>query len=197
MADKKTENKVLIEREYIIPIKKYLRHTPDYKKARKAVKIVLEFVAKHLRVEDRDTKNVRMDKLVNNELWWRGIANPPNKIKVKVKKFSDGIAHVELFEIPKVLQYRIDRDKKQGEKIQKEAKSIAKKEETHDHSHEGHDHSHQDSEEKKVEAKEKQASTVQAGLTKQATEARQAKHTTSEKPIKRQTPVQKNIPKNK
>ena len=104
MAKESKENKVMLEREYVIPIKRKLRHTPDYKKARKAVKVVLEFVAKHMRVEDRDVRKVKMDKLVNHELWFRGIANPPNKMKVKVKKMSDGIVHVELFEIPQVLK---------------------------------------------------------------------------------------------
>ena len=201
--EKNKENKVTLEREYVIPIKRKLRHTPDYKKARKAVKVVLEFVAKHMRVEDRDVRKVKMNKLVNHELWFRGIANPPNKIKVKVKKMSDGTVHVELFEIPKILQHKVDREKKHHAIAEKEAKTEAKeaKKEEHDHAghdHEGHDHSQSDqehSDEKKDDAKEKQASTVEAGIMKAAKEAKQQKHITSTKPSSRQTPVQRNIPK--
>ena len=134
------ENKVTLEREYVIPIKRSLRHTPDYKKARKAVKVVLEFVAKHMRVEDRDVRKVKMDKLLNHELWYRGMKNPPNKIKVRVKKMSDGIVHVELFEIPKILHHKIAQEKKHREAAEKGEKTIKKEE----HSHEGHEHSKTD-----------------------------------------------------
>ncbi len=196
MAEKTKENKVILERTYVIPIKRKLRHIQDYKKARKAVKIVLEFIAKHMRVEDRDVRKVKMDKLLNHELWFRGMKSPPNKIKVKTKKMSDGIVHVELFEIPKILQFKVEREKRQRTQAEKEAKKQIKEE-----SHEGHDHSHADENKDGVkdsnETKEKQASTMTAGLEKQALEAKSQKHQVMQKPIKRQTPVQRNIPKSK
>lgn len=196
MAEKTKENKVVLERTYVIPIKRKLRHIQDYKKARKAVKIVLEFIAKHMRVEDRDVRKVKMDKLLNHELWFRGMKSPPNKIKVKTKKMSDGIVHVELFEVPKILQFKVEREKRQRMIADKGAK-VAKKEE-HDHiSHEGHEHTQEQTSEKKEETKEKQAATVTAGLEKQALEAKSQKHQTMGSPIKRQTPVQRNIPKSK
>jgi len=182
MAEK-TENKAILERTYVVPIKRGLRHTPDYKKARKAVKIVLQFMAKHMRVENRDVKLIKMDKLVNHELWRRGIANPPNKIKLKAKKDSEGIVTVELFEIPKILHFKMDKEKRsRGPSVKTKKQPEEKTEQT--------------AEEKKV-VEEKKASTVEAGLQRQAQEAKSQKHQVGGSPMKRQTPVQRNIPKSK
>lgn len=187
MVDKKTETKITLERTYVVPLSAKLRPVRTYKRARKAVKLIREFIARHMKVEERDVKKVKLDKMLNNEIWYRGIKNPPARIKVKAKKMSDGIVYVELAEIPRILQYKLEKEKKKEESATEEKKAEEKKE----------PEKAEKEEEKKEEIKEKQASVVEAGLQKQAMEAKKQKHEVMEKPIKRQTPVQRNIPKGK
>ena len=81
---KKPEPKVeKIEREYIIPLREKGRPVPRYKKTPKAVKTVKEFLVRHMKIRDRDLNKIKIDRFVNEVLWFRGIKNPPHKIKVR------------------------------------------------------------------------------------------------------------------
>src|SRR3989338_11580624 len=95
-ADKKDE-KIMLEREYIIPLRREWLKVPRYKRASKAIKAIKQFLARHMKVEDRDVRKVKLDKFLNEEIWFRGIKKPPAKIKVKVRKYSDRV-EVELAE---------------------------------------------------------------------------------------------------
>ena len=58
---KKTEKVEKLEREYVIPLREKSRNVPRYRKTEKAMKTVKEFIAKHMKVIDRNIKNVRID----------------------------------------------------------------------------------------------------------------------------------------
>jgi ribosomal protein L31E len=109
--EKKVEAKVELEREYVVPLKRGVLNVPHYKRAKKAVKILKEFMVRHMGVRDRDLKKVKVDINLNNEIWFRGIKKPMNKIKVKAKKIG-GIVYVELAEIPEYVGYKIAREMK-------------------------------------------------------------------------------------
>lgn len=116
MADKKTETKDgRLEREYVIPLRPEWRKVSRYKRTNKAVKAVKEFLVRHMKIRDRDLNKVRIDKFLNEELWRRGIKNPPTKIKVKAIK-EEGIVRVELVEIPKDIKFKKARIEKRDEK---------------------------------------------------------------------------------
>jgi len=168
MVDKK-ESKPELEREYIINVRKKTMLVPTYQKANKAVKSIKEFLAKHMKVENRDTRLVKMDRYLNQEMWFRGRRHPITKIKVKAKKI-DGIVYVELAEVPKIVQYQIDRDKKQFDKSEKEAENKTPKEALEEKS-----------EAEKVEEKEKEDATVEAGFKENKLEAKNEKHTVKNK----------------
>ena len=102
-SDKK-EEVVELEREYVVPLRRGSLNVPRYKRAKKAVKILKEFLAKHMKVEDRDLKRVKIDIYLNNEIWFRGIKKPANKIKVKAIK-KGGIVYAELSEVPDVARF--------------------------------------------------------------------------------------------
>ena len=87
MAEKAKEAK--LEREYIIPLREKIRVVPRYKKTNKAIKSIKEFVAKHMKVYDRDLNKIKIDKYVNEFIWARGIRHPPHDIKVKVIKTGE------------------------------------------------------------------------------------------------------------
>ena len=125
-----TEAKI-IEREYVIPLRKEWVKVPRYKRTSKSVKAVKEFIAKHMKVQERDVKKVKIDPYLNNELWFRGSKKPPIKIKVRAKKEGE-IVRVEMSEVPQIVQFsksKVERLHKKEEKKEKEIKTEEKKEE--------------------------------------------------------------------
>jgi large subunit ribosomal protein L31e len=137
MAEQKNE---IIEREYVISLRKKCNIVPRYKKTNKAVKTIKEFIARHMKIRDRDLKKIKIDKYLNEFLWDRGIKNPPLKIKVRAKKENE-VVRVELAELPDKLKYKKIREtkiieegkekskKKKEEKMQ-ESNSEVKEEQT-------------------------------------------------------------------
>ncbi|HLC53286.1 MAG TPA: 50S ribosomal protein L31e [Candidatus Nanoarchaeia archaeon] len=118
MADTKT-----LEREYVIPLRRHWLHVPHYERTGKAIKAIKIFIAKHMKVEDRNVNNVKLDVYLNNDLWFKGRANPPSKVKVKAKKDKDIVlvTFVETPEHVKFLQARHLRIHKKAEKKNEKA----------------------------------------------------------------------------
>ncbi|MGY4884094.1 MAG: 50S ribosomal protein L31e [Nanobdellota archaeon] len=121
----KEAKKEMFEREYVIPLREKCRVVPRYKKTNKAVKSIKEFIARHMKVYDKDLNKIKVDKYVNEFLWARGIRNPPHQIKVKAIKQGD-IVRVELVDYPDKLKFK----KLRAEKIGKEAKEIKESKKT-------------------------------------------------------------------
>ncbi len=116
---KKTEIKTeKIEREYVIPLRKQVKKVPRYKKANKAIRTIKEFLVKHMKIYDRDLKKIKLDTYLNEFVWFRGIKNPPHKIKVKAMKEGE-IVRVELVDVPGKLKFKKLREEKRN-KIAKE-----------------------------------------------------------------------------
>jgi len=171
MAKEETK-KPELEREYIIPLREKCRVVPRYKKTNKAVKTIKEFLAKHMKVADRNLDNVRISPYLNQFLWHRGIRHPPHKVKVKAIKEGD-IVRVELVDMPKGLEAKKARE----EKIEKKGMEIAskKKPSKTEEKKEEKPSEAEVKEEKKAEA-EKKASTMEAGKQMEKAEHKMAKH---------------------
>ncbi len=118
-SKKKKEPEIELEREYIVPLKRGVLNVPRYRRAKKAIRVLKEFMVKHMKVRDRDLRKVKIDTYLNNELWFRGIKKPANKIKVKAKKI-DGIVYVELADVPEIVKFIMARD----ERKKSESKSV-------------------------------------------------------------------------
>ncbi len=80
------------ERVYTIPLRDCWL-APRNKRAKKAVKIIREFIERHVKA-----KEVKIDQKLNEKIWERGIQKPPRRVKVKVKKDEEGVATVYLAE---------------------------------------------------------------------------------------------------
>ena len=167
----KTDEKKL-EREYIIPLRKSTNKVPSYKKTNKAVRTIKEFLAKHMKVEDRNLDNVRIDKYLNEMIWHRGIKHPPSKIKVKAIK-EDGIVRVEAVEYPTNLKFK----KLRAEKVESQSKEIAKKKKAE--KVEAPEEAKTEAE--KIEEKEDKKSTIEGEEKIEKALAKEEKHTTKEK----------------
>jgi len=125
----KKNNAEKIEREYTIPLREKCRSAVIYKKTPKAIKSIKEFLAKHMKIENRDLKKIKLDKFVNETVWARGIRKPVHKIKVKVIK-ENGIVTVKLAEPSKKFEDKKKREEKRnalGESNAKKKPSSEKK----------------------------------------------------------------------
>lgn len=83
-----------LERVYTIPIAKDWLKVPVYKRAKKSVIGVRNFLTRHMKSED-----IRLGKALNEAIWVHGMKNPPRKIKVNVTKDDKGVVRAELFGI--------------------------------------------------------------------------------------------------
>jgi len=164
-----------LEREYIIPLRRHWLNVPKYERTGKAVKAIKKFIARHMKVNERDTDKVKLDVYFNNELWFKGRANPPSKVKVKAIKEGD-IVKVEFYETPdyvKFLKAKHERRHKPAEKKEtKEEKEDKKKEEKTD--------------EQKKEEQEKERAVATEHAKEAKIDALAKKHTT--KPEKAKHP---------
>ncbi len=180
--EKKVEPKSVLEREYVIPLRKKVHKVQEFRRAKKAIRVIREFLVRHMRVENRDLNKVKIDKWLNEEIWFRGIKKPPVKIKVKAIKTDDGFVRVELAEIPEIVKWRIKKEEKKvvGKQTKKKEKVEEKPVET--------------SEEKK-EKEEGEKSSVESGLKAQKIQAKEMKHTATGKHAKITSPVRKSLKK--
>jgi len=164
------EGVVELEREYVINVRRQVMKCPIYRRAKKAILTIKEFLAKHMHVENRDVRKVKIDKWLNQEMWFRGIKKPLMRVKVKAKKIN-GIVYAELAEIPEQIKWLVEKDKKaaleatQGTKEEKQEKT-------------------EETTEEKKEEEEKEKATQEAGLKENKAKANQVKHTSREKNVK-------------
>ena len=156
------EAKIVLEREYVVPLRKGWIKTPYYKRVKKSVKILRLFIAKHMKVEERDVDKVKLNPWLNHELNFRN-EKALNKVKVKCKKYDDGIVMVELAEIPEAIKYRVAREKRillEGSKKAAERKEEAKKLEAEEKKKEEAEKKEQTPEEKKVEEEKRKSEEI-------------------------------------
>src|SRR3989344_6311905 len=80
------------EKIFTIPLRREFVKKPKYKRTKKAITLIKEFIAKHMKNND-----VRVSLELNNYIWGQGNRNPPPKIKVK-SKIIDEKAYVQLID---------------------------------------------------------------------------------------------------
>ncbi len=125
---KKTANVATLEREYVIPLRKEWTKVSGYKRTAKSVKAIKEFIAKHMKVTNRDVDLVKLDFYLNNEVWHKGSRNAPAKIKVKAIKTGD-IVYVTFVQDPERVKFARERHARKHFKVDKKATVSQKKEE--------------------------------------------------------------------
>src|SRR3989338_8979719 len=175
MADQKST----LEREYIIPLRRAWLKAPRYERMRIAIRTIRRFIARHMKIPDRELSKVKLDVFFNNDLWFRGAKKPPAKVKVKATKEKD-IVKVNFVEIPqhvKFLKQKLDKFKKPEEK-KPETKEEKRKEETRT---EEKKKAEEKPEKKKIEEKEKAQATAEQHAKEAKQEAKAQKHITKTK----------------
>lgn len=133
---KSKEKKIVLEREYIIPLRKEWLKVPVYKRAKKAVKAIKEFLSRHMKLYDNDLRQVKVGRWLNEEIWKRGIRKPASKISVRAIKYDSGVVFVELTKLSEKAKKLDDIEKRKKEikekkEVEKEAaEKIAQKPKT-------------------------------------------------------------------
>jgi large subunit ribosomal protein L31e len=128
MAKKDKKPEVKLERVYNVPLRKEWLKVPKYRRAKKALTALKQFLAKHMKA---DISNVKIEKYANLKVWERGMKNPPHHIKVIAKKDDTGVVRAELEGAPVEKKKEIPKkaEKKPAEKKPEEKKPKAKPEE--------------------------------------------------------------------
>ena len=93
-------------------------HVPKYKRAKKAITTLRVFMIKHMKAikDEKGRIQLKVGKYLNEEIWKRGMRNPPHHVKVDAKKDDKGLVTVELVGAPK------EEEKKPKKKETKEEK---------------------------------------------------------------------------
>ncbi len=133
MAEKKEKTKIekktkseRIERIYTIPLRKEWLKAPKYKRAKKTIRAIKEFLVKHMKIYDRDLDKIKVDPWINRAIWSRGIKNVPHKIIVKAVKEDDEV-RTELIGLPRNFKSEDEFFKKKIEKEKKKEMENKKK----------------------------------------------------------------------
>jgi len=159
------------EREYVIPIAVKVRKVQKYRKAQIAIKIVKRFLARHMKVYDRDLNKIKIDRYLNDFIWSRGIKNPPSKVKVKVFK-ENGVVRVELANISSHLSFKRNKLENRTLKASESGKKKVKNSEIQ--------RPNEKTDEQVKEVKEKKAAVIDSGNKMERTAAKTMKHTTKD-----------------
>ncbi len=86
-----------VERTLTINVRNAVIKVPTYRRAKKAVTAVREFLQRHMKAE---AENIKIGKYLNLKLWEHGIKNPAMRITVVAKKDDKGVVTAELPNIP-------------------------------------------------------------------------------------------------
>jgi len=105
-----------LERTYVIPLRREFLKVPIYRRAKKAVKAVKEFLMKHMKAEE-----VKIHKELNELLMSRGRTNPPSKVKVIAAK-TGNIVRVNLEGFSVETPKKKEEKKEEKKEVQKEVK---------------------------------------------------------------------------
>lgn len=113
MAKKKKteEKKIVLDRVYNVPLRKEFLKSAGYKRSKKAMRALREFLVKHMKSD-----KIKIGRYANMKIWEHGIKNPPHHIKISAKKDEEGKVIAELVGAP------VEKPAKPKKEVKKEEK---------------------------------------------------------------------------
>ncbi len=87
------EEEIIDERIYTVPLRKAYWTGSRLRRANKSVRILREFVEKHMKPEE-----LLIQPEVNELIWERGIQKPPRRVRIRATKNADNLVRVYLAE---------------------------------------------------------------------------------------------------
>ena len=79
-----------LTRTYTVPLGIAFEAAP-YRRSKVAIRMIKEFATRHMKATE-----VTISEEVNEQIWSRGIKNPPRRIKLDMERDEDGIVSVKL-----------------------------------------------------------------------------------------------------
>lgn len=104
-----------LDRQYVIPLRKALR-APRTKRAPKAVKLVQEFLIRHMKGTE-----IKLGTSLNEALWKDGIKNIPARIKVHAVRDDKNVVRCDLPQVP----IRTEAEEKKAREVHEKEKQLA------------------------------------------------------------------------
>ena len=83
---------IVEERVYTVPLQGAWK-VPSWRRTPKAMEIVRGFIMRHMKPE-----TVKLTKELNERVWYKGIRNPPRRIRIRAVKDEEGVVTVYLHE---------------------------------------------------------------------------------------------------
>jgi large subunit ribosomal protein L31e len=83
-----------LTRTYVVPLRRAFE-APKYRRTKVAVRVIRDFAKRHMKA----TK-VKLDEDLNEQLWSRGIGNPPRRITLLMDRDEEGLVSVKLAPAP-------------------------------------------------------------------------------------------------
>ncbi|MFH1592496.1 MAG: 50S ribosomal protein L31e [Candidatus Woesearchaeota archaeon] len=110
-----------LERTYNIPLRKGIMKVPKYKRANKAIRVVREFLQRHMK-----SQTVKLGPNLNSKILEHGRKNVPHHIEVKTVKDKDNIVKAELASA-KDLSFLEPKKEEKEEKVKLKIPGLGKK----------------------------------------------------------------------
>ncbi len=107
-----------LERTYNIPLRKEFQKAPSYRRAKKAIVALRQFLFKHMKAD-----KVIIGSYLNRKIWERGLKRPPHHVKVTAIKDEKGVVTAELVGAPKPV-VKEAKPKKAEESIKKDTEEL-------------------------------------------------------------------------
>ncbi len=92
-VEEEEEEEIIDERIYTVPLRKAYWTGSRLKRANRSVRILREFVERHMKPED-----LLIQPEVNEIIWSRGIQKPPRRVRIRATKNADNLVRVYLAE---------------------------------------------------------------------------------------------------
>lgn len=127
---KKEETKIVLEREYNVPLRREWLKAPKYRRSKKAGTALKEFLIKHMKPtkDDKGHIQLKIGKHLNEKIWANGIKNPPHHVKIVTTKDDKGLVKAELEGVKVEAPKEDKKGKKEAPKVEaKEAPKTEKK----------------------------------------------------------------------
>ena len=92
-VEEEEEEEIIDERIYTVPLRKAYWTGSRLKRANRSVRILKEFVERHMKPEE-----LLIQPEVNDIIWSRGIQKPPRRVRIRATKNADNLVRVYLAE---------------------------------------------------------------------------------------------------
>jgi len=87
------EEEIIDERIYTVPLRKAYWTGSRLRRANRSVRILKEFVERHMKPEE-----LLIQPEVNDKIWARGMQKPPRRVRIRATKNADNLVRVYLAE---------------------------------------------------------------------------------------------------